>query len=645
MFRADNVVFANIAVEKCAFTSESEAQAIVEVSACDTERNSGLVALYHIAFRNNGLSGVSALRLTSPSCSELQMHDVEISDNVCSHEACGVLLGTKNRIEGIRLLRNILADYVDGFPSLLFASTSSRTVIKGLEAAENRLSVIQIRGGTLALSNASFDHNRLNTEKEAGNGTCVHLVQSTAEIAKSKFAENNGTWGSCLYAEESSFTVSSSEFVGNAADQGGGFSCVSDSTARFEQVEARNNIAKLDGGCVYAVNTKIAFTATTAKGNRAGKAGGCIFLRISNVTLSETNASKNSVGGNGGFLTMVKSMANLDRTTATENKATNGGAISLWASSNATLSRTTAVNNSATKYGGFVRVQNSSADLVDTTANGNSSGQAGGCIFAMHSNLTLSETNASKNSVGEDGGFLNMDKSTANLDRTTATENKATKGGAISLWASNATLSRTIAVNNSATKDGGFARVQNSTANLVDMNASSNNARTFGGCVRLVKSNVTLSETNASHNSAGRDGGFLNMDNSMLNVSRSTISEGRAASSGGLLATAAHSTVYVEYSMLKYGRSKNGGAVWLNETRFTGKSLSIVQCEAESGGGIMGNNSSSLLCINCTFRGNVAKRGDGGAVSFEAIRNQSQTVQLLNCSVLNNRADLGGERL
>ena len=258
MFRADNVVFANIAVEKCAFTSESEAQAIVEVSACDTERNSGLVALYHIAFRNNGLSGVSALRLTSPSCSELQMHDVEISDNVCSHEACGVLLGTKNRIEGIRLLRNILADYVDGFPSLLFASTSSSTAIGGLEAAENRLAVFQIRGGALSLSNASFDHNRQNTKREAGNGTCVHLVQSSAEIAKSKFAkENKGTRGSCLYAEESSSTVSGSEFAGNAADQGGGFSCVSDSTARFEQLEAISNSAKLDGGCVYAVNTEL----------------------------------------------------------------------------------------------------------------------------------------------------------------------------------------------------------------------------------------------------------------------------------------------------------------------------------------------------------------------------------------------------
>ena len=868
------------------------------------------------------------------------MRDVEISDNICSHEACGVLLGTKNRIEGIRLLRNGLADPVDGFPSLLFASTSSNTAIEGLEAADNSLTVIQIRDGALSLSNASFDHNQLNTEKEASNGTCIHLVQSSAKITKSKFAKNKGTWGSCLYAKESNFTVSTSEFARNAADQSGGFSCVSDSTARFEQVEARNNIAKLNGGCVYAVNTELEFTATTVMGNRAERHGGCIYVKNSNMMLSETYASDNSAGQIGGFINMERSTAKLDKTTATENEAARGGAISLWAS-NATLSRTIAVNNSARTDGGFISLyEYSSANLVDTNATGNSAGIFGGCIYVNNSNMMLSETYASDNSAGQIGGFINMERSTAKLDKTTASGNKAVFGGAISVWNTKATLKRTIAVDNNVDEEGGFMFVRYSSVDFVDTNATGNSAgihggcisakgssgtitlsgtnavnnsaagasgyggflnlvamaavldtttasgnkavfggaisvwnakatlkrtiavdnnadeeggfmvvgyssvdfvdtnatgnsagihggcisakgssgtitlsgtnavnnsaagasgyggflnlvamaavldtttasgnkavfggaisvwnakatlkRTIavdnnadeeggfmvvgyssvdfvdtnatgnsagkhGGCIRMVESKGTLSNTTASNNSAGRRGGFLNLNktsanldkttalgnkafdiggalsfwfsrvalnrttalnnsatnmggfmfmqnssadfvdttaksngagqaggcifanNSTLNVSRSTLSKGRTASSGGLLAAIANSTVYMEYSMLKYGRSKNGGAMWLNETRLAGKSLSIVRCEADDdGGGIKGDHSSSLLCISCTFRTNVAKTGNGGAVSFEAIRNQSQTVQLLNCSVLNNRADLGGEHL
>ena len=608
MFRADNVVFANIAVEECAFKSERGAQAIVEVSACGSERKPGLVALHHVAFRNNELSGASALRVTSPSCSELKMRDVEISDNVCSREACGVLLRTKNRIEGIRLLRNRLADSVDGFPSLLFASTSSNTAIEGLEAADNSLTVIQIRDGALSLSNASFDHNQLNTEKEAGNGTCIHLVQSSAAIAESKFAKNKGTWGSCLYAEESKFTVSGSEFVGNAADQGGGFSCVSDSTAKFEQVKARNNIAKLDGGCVFAVNTELEFTTTTVMGNRAERYGGCIRLVNSNATLSETSARNNSAGEDGGFMNMDASMASLNRTKATGNEAANGGAISLWIS-NATSSRIIAVNNRAEKHGG--------------------------CIRLVKSNVTLSETNASHNSAGEDGGFLSMDASMASLNRTKATGNEAANGGAISLWISSVTLNRTTAVKNNATNAGGFIRAYHSSTAFVDTTATDNSAGLYGGCIRLVNSSATLSETSARNNSAGEDGGFMNMDNSTASLDRTTATDNSAGDDGGFL-NMYTATASLNRTTATGNEAANGGAISLWISSVTLNRTTAVKNNATNAGGFIRAYHSSTVFVDTTATDNSAGLYGG------CIRLVNSSATLSETSARNNSAGEDG---
>ena len=79
------------------------------------------------------------------------MVDVEISDNVCLDNGCGVLLAERNRLENCTAFRNRVIDADDQHSSLLDAPESSTTTIEGFRATKNRITVIRIRKGVLPM--------------------------------------------------------------------------------------------------------------------------------------------------------------------------------------------------------------------------------------------------------------------------------------------------------------------------------------------------------------------------------------------------------------------------------------------------------------------------------------------------------------
>ena len=112
------------------------------------------------------------------------MVDVEISDNVCLDNGCGVLLAERNRLDNCTAFRNRVIDADDQHSSLLDAPESSTTTIEGFRATKNRITVIRIRKGVLSLSNALFRRNSLDLENEqVMKSPCVHFVESSAVMS------------------------------------------------------------------------------------------------------------------------------------------------------------------------------------------------------------------------------------------------------------------------------------------------------------------------------------------------------------------------------------------------------------------------------------------------------------------------------
>ena len=264
--RANDITFVDLVIANCSFDGTKEAQSVIEVSRCHDQSSPGLVNLRGVAFRKNRLIAASLLRVSASSCSDLEMIDVEIEDNVCSGDGCGVFLGRKTNLENCTAIRNRVVKSNRQMSSLVYAPALSNTTIQGFAASQNELTVVRVRDGVLSLSNASFSQNSLKTKRPKRTKTsCIHSVNSSVAISKCGFTANEGYIGSIILAQESNISMSGSFFW--------------------------NNSGFLDGGCVYAEYSNVTLENTNATNNSAEHFGGFINARNSNVTLENAKAT------------------------------------------------------------------------------------------------------------------------------------------------------------------------------------------------------------------------------------------------------------------------------------------------------------------------------------------------------------------
>ncbi len=207
--RSINVTFANLVIEKCTFDGADGVQAVIDVAECHSENAYGIVALHSVIFRENSLIAASGLRMSSSSCYEVEMIEVEISENVCSGEACGVHLARKNRLENCVAHGNRIAKTNEQQSSLLHGKISSNTSIKGFTANENDLTIIKLQEASLTMMNASFRQNHLSTRiTEATRTHYIHLEDSVAEFKNTKATANNAqNYGGFLLALRSTLLL------------------------------------------------------------------------------------------------------------------------------------------------------------------------------------------------------------------------------------------------------------------------------------------------------------------------------------------------------------------------------------------------------------------------------------------------------
>ena len=615
--RANAVTFVDFVIANCSFDGTKEAQSVIEVSKCHDQSSPGLVNLRGVAFQKNRLIAASLLRVSASSCSDLEMIDVEIEDNVCSGDGCGVFLGRKTNLENCTAIRNRVVKSNEQMSSLVYAPALSNTTIQGFAASRNDLTVVRVRDGVLSLSNASFNQNSLKTKSPKRTKiSCIHSVRSSAEIDKCSFTANEGYSGSAVIAEKSNISMSGSFFW--------------------------KNIGSLNGGCVYASKSNVTLENTKVTNNSAEHFGGFMFAENSNVTLENTKATNNSAKFGGGFMFAEYSNVTLESTNATNNSAEIQGGFMNAQFSNVTLENAKATNNSAGHGGGFMNAQFSNVTLENAKATNNSAGHGGGFMFAEYSNVTLENTKATNNSAKYDGGFMYADDSNVTLKGTTATNNSAKFGGGLFAQYSNVTLENTKATNNSAKSDGGFMYADDSNVTLENTTATNNTAKDFGGFMYADDSNVKLENTNATSHSA-ESGGSVYGKNSALRIFYSHFYWNKAKFSGGFAALE-KSSIFMSDSEIVHGRAKNGGAIWLKSSNLTTRNISILHCRADNdGGGVMSPVNSTFLCVGCTFENNSAEKGNGGAVFFDSHPKQNLALQIVQSHIKNNVAELGGK--
>ena len=445
--------------------------------------------------------------MSPSSCSDLEMVGVEIIDNQCSSDGCGAFLGKKSNLEDCTASDNRGVKFSTRPSSLVYAPASSTTTIQRFAASRNELTVVRVQDGVLSLSNASFSQNSPHKNNDEETKTsCIHSVNSSAEIDKCSFTANEGFNGSAVIAEKPNISVSGSFFWNNFGSLGGGCVYASKSSVTLENTKATNNSAKYDGGFMYAEKSNVTLENTKATSNSAVRYGGFMYARDSNVTLENIKAANNSAEYGGGFMFADNSTVTLENTNATNNSAKDDGGFMFAQYSNVKLENTNATNNSAGYGGGFMFAQYSNVKLENTKATNNSAKSDGGFMFAQYSNVTLENTKATSNSAGYGGGFMFAQYSNVTLENTKATSNSAESGGSV--------YGRNLALRifhshfywSKAKLSGGFAALEKSSIFMSDSEIVHGRAKN-GGAIWLKRSNMATRNLSILHCRADNDGG------------------------------------------------------------------------------------------------------------------------------------------
>ena len=662
--RATDVTFADLVIKGCTFDGTEGARALIEVSGCEAKNGARLVALHRVTFRKNTLISASGLRMSESSCSDLEMVEVEIANNVCSSDGCGVLLSKKSNLENCAAFENRVVKSNKQMSSLLYVPALSSTTIQGLEASRNDLTVIRVREGDLSLSNASFVRNTVDNENaEETKTTCIHLVQSSAAISKCSFTANNGYNGSAVLAKESDVSVSTSVFnnnlgsrsggcvhalmsnvtlektsaTNNSAERDGGFMHVLSSNVTLENTSAANNIAKDDGGFLYAKDSTIALENTTATNSSTESVGGFLYAQESTAKLENTLATNSSAGNSGGFLYAKDSTIALENTTATNSSVkVDGGFMVAWRS-NVTLKNTSAVNSNAKDYGGFLYARESTAKLENTLATNSSSESSGGFLYAAGSNITLEKTTATNSSVKADGGFMVAWRSNVTLKNISSVNSSAANdGGFVYALISNVTIENASATSSRSEDDGGFVCAEDSNITMANINAVNSSAGSLGGFLYARESTAKLENTLAIYSSAGNSGGFLYAKDSTIALEKTTATNSSVKVDGGFMVAWRSNVTLRNISSVNSSAANDGGFVYALISNVTLENASATSSRSEDDGGFVCAEDSNITMANINAVNSSAKE-DGG---FMYASNSKVTVD--NTTAISNNAEHAG---
>ena len=195
----------------------------------------------------------------------------------------------------------------------------------------------------------------------------------------------------------------------------------------------------------------------------------------------------------------------------------------------------------------------------------------------------------------------------------------------------------------SSTGDGGAAFLNRSTLVAQNCSWTELQAGGDGGAIYALASLLHLTDVSLSHSSAVRGGGIaLNSDGSGSNSTQLSLLGAQleylqAAQQGGALWLFNASTV-VDQGFLRNCSSSDGAALWAADGNLTLNSWSVMNNEGESNGALALAGLTAAIS-HCTFSGNKAPRGSGGAI-FAQATSRDMHLALYNCTLTNNTAQV-----
>ena len=669
------MTLANLVFERCVLNATYGVKdaivgvkdAIVGVEDCASSDLDGVMRLHHVDFRRNTLVGHYALRMQSPSCTELELVDFGFDRTNCDGP-CGVALSTRgNRLDDVRVREVTPPDKSSEAPSVFHATSGSQTTVRRLLAADNQVKIFRIDNGSLTLEDSELRNNVLaQSTKNISRSVCVHLRDASASIRNCTFRDNGAEDGAGVFAERSSVDVRQSVLKGNRAKRGGAVYLAENTTAVIDNCTLESNeategqggavyVAKWStcrfrrsdlllnsahshgGGASFSANASGTFRSVRFVDNRAEKDGGSLYLLTSNVSLKGCALSGGEADRGGLLHASSNSSVDIRRSRLTDSSSRKGGGC-LWSEGVELVVKDSTMDRCSTsREGGAMALQFTNATFSDLTISSSEAGEDGGGIFAVDSNIEEARmTLVGNRAEGVGGGMSVQDGGNLTVEDAVFQDNAAGgAGGAVSARTiSRGCFTRATFENNSASENAGSLYAHGSAIELKGCAFDQGKAEEHGGFI-AVRDNATVSIRHTTFESASaKDGGCLHAHLSHFILENVTLEECVSVVDGGMLRLSNASAEITNTTMVSNRAGDDGGCLYAEFSNVTGDGWIVDSNFADDHAGALRIRLETQFSLtNSVFRHNKADRG--GAVSLELRSNASfSNVTFINSSAV-----------
>jgi parallel beta-helix repeat protein len=445
------------------------------------------------------------------------------------------------------------------------------------------------------------------------------------------------------------------------------------------------------GGGIYQSGATLTITGSTISSNTStSSGGGGVFLAYTSATIQDSTISSNMTAGWGGGLYLRSGSLTARRCTFTGNTASqSGGAVEEYVGGSLTLENCTLSGNSANSNAGGLYLPNPGISTIRncTIANNTAAGVGGGILLngaSASGKLTISSTIIAKNLHGATADDFSTSTSVVTTDHVLLGVNTGSTGisgtgdligtagspidpllgtlannggptqtmkpgvgspalGAGSNLAALTTDQRGAARTLSGSTDIGAVEIQNAGSLVVTNVSDSGLGSLRGACVAaydVPPGAITFSNYFSTPRTITLTSGQINLGVAATitgpGAANATVSGNNASRIFNLNGGAAVSITISGLTLTNAKASKNGGAIFSNETLTLSNCVITGNTSPSEGGGIY-QSGAPLTIIGSTLSNNKAADGGGGGMLKDS------TVMIQNSTISNNTTGNGGD--
>ncbi len=296
-----------------------------------------------------------------------------------------------------------------------------------------------------------------------GSGLTSAAIIDNFTIEDGYSSASNGSgygYGSGLYLDSSSLTISNCDFTSNNADYGGGGIFISDYSApEISNCNFDSNISNSgNGGGIFNDSSSVLTISNCAFTSNNAAEGGGIYNFLS-ASIESCAFTSNTAYYGGGIFNI--STATIDSCTFTSNTAEggDGGGVANYDYANSGISNCTFESNSAIydSGGGLYCDVFSSMTVSNCSFKSNSAYNKGGGVYCAYSDASIESCDFTLNSANIEGGGLDLNDSYThlNISNCTFNSNYAYYGGGIVINNASPTFENCALISNGANIAGG----------------------------------------------------------------------------------------------------------------------------------------------------------------------------------------------